>query len=125
MLKILLVDDNPGDRQLFKDTLIESGIKHDLIECSSASNAFVKSTAEKPDIIFMDINMPKINGADYVRSLRNDPQMSAIPVIFLTGIVDRAQKKDLNIGGLMFAALGKPVNAGDLRSAIQEALNSK
>ena len=124
MLKILLVDDNEGDRKLFKDTLIESGIKHHLIESNSVSNVFVKSTTEKPDIIFMDINMPKINGADYVRSLRNDPKMSSIPIIFLTGIVDREQKKDLNIGGMMFLALGKPVNIENLRSCIQEALNN-
>lgn len=124
-LNILLVEDNAGDRILFRDALLETGIKHDLIECDSVSQAIIKVQTEKPDIIFMDIMLPVINGADYVESMKEDPQLNSTPVIFLTGIVEGSRKKQLNVGGRQFLALGKPVSIVNLIESIDEALNKR
>jgi CheY-like chemotaxis protein len=114
MIDILLVDDNPGDQRLFKDAIEETRIKHQLRIASSSLECLELLAVRKPDLIFMDVIMPGMTGGDFIRTLHKDPAIKAIPVIFLTGVVDNDKKTEvdnkLNIGGVLFPALGKPVD---------------
>jgi putative two-component system response regulator len=114
MINILLVDDNPGDQMLFKEAIEETGIDHKLSFASSTQECLRLIGLQKPDLIFMDVIMPGLSGGDFVRTHYKDFVKWSIPIIFLTGIVDRNQNSEkdnnLNIGGLSFPALGKPVD---------------
>jgi putative two-component system response regulator len=70
-----------------------------------------------PDIIFLDIVMPKIDGGDVAQQIRSDPALAHIPIVFLTAIVvERETKTD--IGGFPF--LAKPVSIDAITRAIAE-----
>jgi CheY-like chemotaxis protein len=122
MLNILLVDDNPGDQVLFKEAMEETRIEHQLNFASSANECLSKISAQKPDLIFMDLIMPGLPGGDFVRILHKDPSTRAIPVIFLTGVVNQNTEmgNKLNVGGEYFPALGKPVDSRKLNNMISK-----
>lgn len=90
-VNILLVEDNPGDVILTKKAFEKCGVSHrfDVVEDGEkASNYLFKrgefSEATTPDIIFMDINLPKKDGRQVLEEIDGDPLLRMIPVIILT-----------------------------------------
>ena len=84
--KILLVDDDEDDRLLFTDALNEL---YDSLECEEANNGVealktLNSMPELPNIIFLDLNMPKMNGYDCLSELRKETRYDEIPVVIYT-----------------------------------------
>ena len=83
--KILLIDDDEDDQLIFIDAINEVMYG---IECITASNcndglALLKLSPQ-PDLVFLDINMPLINGFECLKSIKNDPQLNKIPVIIFS-----------------------------------------
>jgi CheY-like chemotaxis protein len=88
IIKILLVDDDEDDRLFFQEALAHSGIN---AEFSTVENGlklidFLSGAQHPPapDVIFLDINMPGLNGKACLREIRHQPQFSHTPVIMLT-----------------------------------------
>ncbi|MEP6514278.1 MAG: response regulator [Parafilimonas sp.] len=84
--RILLVDDDADDQFIFKDAIseIESGI-----ECIIANNGLealvnLKTSHPAPSLIFLDLNMPLMNGFECLERIKQDNQYKQIPVIILT-----------------------------------------
>ena len=124
MLKILLVDDNPGDHRLFKDAIAEAKIDCQLSFAISAEEGIRTIDTLRPDLIFMDVLMPGGSGEDFVRKLHENLTTKSIPVVFLTGVVEGNESagvlQKLNVGGVLYSALGKPVNSQGIREAISK-----
>lgn len=86
-IKILLADDDEDDRLFFREALVHSGIN---AEFSTVENGlqlidFLSGGQHPaPDVIFLDINMPGLNGKACLREIRHQPQFSHTPVIMLT-----------------------------------------
>jgi chemotaxis family two-component system response regulator Rcp1 len=88
---ILLVEDNPGDVRLTRELLKESKIHNNLTVVDNGEDAIVflrraakHPDATLPDLILLDLNLPRKNGAEVLASIKNDPTMRRIPVVILT-----------------------------------------
>lgn len=99
-LKILLVDDDKVFSEMYKLRLEASGYQVVLVE--DGEKALVLAMSEKPNLILLDVMMPKINGLDTLDILKSTPETKNIPVIILTALL-----KDVNeVRGLMSGAAG-------------------
>lgn len=88
---ILLVEDNPGDVRLTREALKEGKIKNSLhvVEDGIAALEFLRQTGQyknvpKPDIILLDLNLPKKDGKEVLTEIKQDETLKKIPVVILT-----------------------------------------
>jgi two-component system, OmpR family, response regulator len=116
--RIFIVDDESGFTRLLKLTLEKTG-NFQVLEENDGTKAWLQAREFKPDIIFLDIVMPKIDGGDVAQQIRSDPMLAHIPIIFLTAIVSNRETKH-DIGGFPF--LAKPVSLDAITSCIAEHL---
>ncbi|RYY88485.1 MAG: response regulator [Chitinophagaceae bacterium] len=79
--KILLVDDDPDDAFLLEKALAELPLPIKFHSIEDSDEALAAVTLHKPDLIFMDMNMPKRNGLECLQALQAEPALRAIPVI--------------------------------------------
>lgn len=120
MKKILIVDDEPGFTRLIRLTLEKIG-GYEVIEENDASRAWETAREVKPDLILLDIVMPKMDGGDIASQIKSDWTLKHIPIIFLTAIVSRRETVPGGlIGGYPF--ISKPVSLDDLVHCIEENL---
>lgn len=112
--RIFIVDDESGFTRLLKLTLEKTGM-YSVLEENDGTKAWLAAREFKPDIVFLDIVMPKIDGGDVAQQIRSDPTLAHVPIIFLTAIV--SQNETLNqIGGFPFIA--KPVSIDAIKKCI-------
>lgn len=90
-INILLVEDNPGDIRLTKEVLKEGKIQNNLSVVMDGEEAlhFLKkrgeyANADTPDLILLDLNLPKKDGREVLAQIKGDPDLVCIPVIILT-----------------------------------------
>ena len=90
-IKILLVEDNPGDIRLTREALKEGRIQNELIVVRDGEEALdylfrrgQYKDAVRPDLILLDLNLPKKNGQEVLAEIKNDGDISRIPVVVLT-----------------------------------------
>ncbi len=114
--RILVVDDESGFTRLLKLTLEKSG-GYVVREENDGTQAWLAARDFAPDIIFLDIVMPKIDGGDVAAQIRSDPSLSHVPIIFLTAIVS-SKEGGQEIGGFPF--LSKPVSVDTIKRCIEE-----
>lgn len=88
---ILLVEDNPGDVRLTQEALKEGKILHEMHVASDGleAMAYLKregkfAEALRPDLIFLDLNLPKKDGREVLDEIKTDPNLKRIPVVILT-----------------------------------------
>lgn len=118
---ILLVDDDPDDQLFFIEALEE--IKHVTLH-GIASNGIealekLKDKRFLPDMIFMDINMPKMNGIECLTEIMKNPQLNSIPVIILSTATGQ-KEITINLGAKAF--IKKPSN-GVLKEILEKMVN--
>lgn len=93
-IKILVVDDDMILREMYEARLKEEG--YVIVGASDGEEALSKVKSEKPELILLDIMMPKVNGIDVMKKLRADESTANIPVILLTALVREIDKvKDM------------------------------
>ena len=90
-VEILLVEDNPGDVRLTKEALREGKVYNNLHWAKDGVEAleFLRregkhAAAPRPDIILLDLNLPKKDGREVLSSIKNDDRFKQIPVVILT-----------------------------------------
>jgi twitching motility two-component system response regulator PilH len=121
MALILIVDDSPTEVHVMKNALEKHGYR--IESAADGGEAIVKAKALKPDLIFMDVVMPGVNGFQATRKLAADPETKSIPVIMVTS---KDQETD-RIWGMRQGAIDylvKPVSAEELVQKAQAALDS-
>jgi twitching motility two-component system response regulator PilH len=119
MALILIVDDSPTEVHVMKSTLEKHGYK--IESASDGAEAIAKAKSLKPDLIFMDVVMPGVNGFQATRKLSADPDTKSIPVIMVTS---KDQETD-RIWGMRQGAVDyliKPVSPTELLEKAQAAL---
>ena len=82
MAKILLVEDNELNRDMLSRRLIRRG--YEVVMAIDGEEALTSAAREQPNLILMDMSLPKIDGWEATRRLKADPSFCAIPVIALT-----------------------------------------
>jgi two-component system, OmpR family, response regulator len=116
--RILIVDDESGFTRLLKLTLERTG-RFIVQEENDGTKAWLLARDFKPDIVFLDIMMPKIDGGDVAQQIRSDPMLAHVPIVFLTAIVSEKEGGH-EIGGFPF--LAKPVSLEAIVNSIKEHL---
>lgn len=121
MLSALIVDDSETTRSFIR-SLIEDMADIEVLEASSGFEAFRILPGRSIDIIFVDINMPDINGIELINFLKTNDLYKNIPVIIIS---TERSKEDMSKGMALgaFAYLTKPVNPDELREITNKALN--
>ncbi|MBE0669696.1 MAG: response regulator [Anaerolineales bacterium] len=82
MARILIAEDEPDIRELVAFTLRFAG--HEVVATSNGEEALQKASELVPDIILMDVRMPRMTGYDACRAMKADPMLKDIPVVFLS-----------------------------------------
>jgi class 3 adenylate cyclase len=119
---ILIVDDNPENRDIFRARLARHG--YEILTASDGEEALTTARATRPDLILLDIMMPKVDGIEVCRRLKADPAFPFTPIIMVTA---RADTKDI-VAGLEAGGdeyLTKPVDQGALVARIKSMLRIK
>ena len=85
-LKILLIEDDMIEVMKLKRTISSQQLPHQIIEAKNGEDAlgFLHKKEQLPDIIFLDLNMPKMNGIEFLKILKDDSILKYIPTIILT-----------------------------------------
>ena len=90
-VEILLVEDNPADVRLTKEALKEEKLHNNLsvVNDGVEAMAFLRKegkyeNAQRPDLVLLDLNLPKKDGREVLKEIKNDDKLKAIPVVVLT-----------------------------------------
>ncbi|MBN2358650.1 MAG: response regulator, partial [Deltaproteobacteria bacterium] len=121
MAKILVVDDDARFRETVQALLTEEG--HEPVLAENGTEALQTFNNVKPDVVVLDMLMPKMGGFDCAAALRSTPLGQRVPIIFISGAYKNT--KTINEAQVKYncaAYLLKPFNAGDLFDAIAGAL---
>jgi two-component system cell cycle response regulator DivK len=116
---ILYVEDNQMNRQIVRDLLKRT--KYQLIEAYDGEAGVAKALEVRPDLILMDIQLPKISGMDAMRRLRSESATAATPIIAITSFaLSGDQQKATDAGATAY--LAKPYSPRDLLALIRKIL---
>jgi len=117
--KILLVDDS--NTILMMEKLILKKGPYELTMAGDGAEAVALAQAERPDLILMDVVMPKVDGFEACRRLRADPATKGIPVIMVT-TRGEAENMELGFGAGANDYLTKPINGLELLAKVKGLL---
>jgi two-component system response regulator len=126
-IKILLVEDNMVDVAVTRRVLQHNNLDDDLITAASGKEALEallnKSNDDLPRLILLDINLPDISGIEFLRHIKKDKRLSAIPVVILTmSNEDQDIQKSYDLGASSY--LVKPISNEALMLVIEKLFSS-
>ncbi|MBW1784321.1 MAG: response regulator, partial [Deltaproteobacteria bacterium] len=118
--KICIVDDNLVNRKLLAGILKKEG--YELVEAQDGEEAIELTFKEGPDLILLDIMMPKKDGYQVCQELKNDERSAHLPIIFLSAKTQVEDKiKGLDLGGADYVT--KPFDRGEVLARVRAQLN--
>jgi len=109
--KILVIEDNDRNRKLVK-ILLEAN-KYEVIEARTGEEALKYLQDDKPDLILLDIQLPKMDGLTLVKKLRADQEMKDIPIVAVTAYAMKGDKERMIEAGCD-AYVSKPIDTREL-----------
>ncbi len=116
---ILLAEDNKLSMMMLADYLTLQGYR--IVVAQNGEEAISMAQAEQPDVILMDIQMPKLDGLEAIRRIRSQEVLAKIPIIALTALAMPGDRERCLTAGAR-AYLSKPVSLGLLKQVIEEVL---
>jgi two-component system cell cycle response regulator len=120
--QILVVDDIPANVKLLEAKLTSE--YYDVITARDGFEAITQAKAHKPDIILLDVMMPGMDGFETCRKIKEDPEISHIPVVMVTALSEKADRlKGLDCGADDF--LTKPINDMALFARVKSLIRIK
>ncbi len=120
MGKLLVVDDRAVNRQ-FLTTLLGYG-GHELLEAADGAEALALVRAQRPDLVIADVLMPSMDGYEFVRQLRSDPDIARTPVIFYTASYHEREARVLAEACGVSHILTKPAEPEVIQGVVSAAL---
>ena len=120
--KILVVDDNQDSRELVVKVLKNKG--YEMVEAVDGEEAVERAVAEKPDLILLDISIPKLNGYEVARILKNREEFKDIPIVALTAHAMKGDRmKALEAGCEGY--ITKPINVRELPAQVKSFIKGR
>lgn len=114
-----MVDDEPDILKIIKFRLIKLGFE--VLFANNGQEGIEMAKTQKPDVILMDYRMPRLDGLEASKRLKEDPELSKIPIIFMTASsasIDRELLTSIKIEDY----ISKPFDAGDLIEKVEKFL---
>ena len=117
--RVLVVDDQEDNRRILRDLLTSVG--YEIIEAEDGEQAIIAGAVRRPDLILMDIQMPRLDGYDATRRIKADPTLRAIPVIVVTSYALSGDEERALAAGCD-AYIAKPYSPRQLLARVREFL---
>jgi len=117
--RILIVEDNPQNMRLIEMTLRAKS--YTLLKATDGEEALDVAMREHPDLIIMDIQLPKMSGLEVTRKLRDTPAFAHTPIIAITAYAMKGDREKALDAGCN-AHLSKPISTRDLPEMIAQML---
>ena len=117
--KILIVEDDPRSLKMIQMTLRSYG--YSLLEATDGEEALKVARNDKPDLIIMDLRLPKVSGLEVTRQLRQMSDFNHIAIIAITAYAMKGDKEKAISAGCD-AYLAKPINSRELPKLVTEML---
>jgi DNA-binding response OmpR family regulator len=117
--RVLVADDEPDITDALRQALTERlDVELDIV----ANGALVMDSvaARRPDLLILDVALPGLNGLDVFDLLRSDPRLQGVPVLFLTGLPERAETATAATG--VHEVLAKPFDVDDLIARVERLM---
>ena len=122
MIKVLIADDRAASRELIRTILEADG--YDVEEAVDGLDAVLCAEQCQPALIIMDLQMPRLNGFEALRRLRQDRRFSSTPVLALTASAMNGDRERALAAGFT-AYVTKPVSLTSLRSELKRLLDTR
>ncbi len=117
--RVLLADDQPVGRELVRTAL--EAVGYEVVEAVDGEDALETARSSAPDLILLDIHMPRRDGISVVKELRSDPRFQTVPILALTATAMKGDRqKGLDAGFTEY--LTKPLSLTELRDVIARFL---
>lgn len=117
--RILVIEDNLDNMILIADML--KALQLEVIEAADGEQGIRAAAAEKPDLILMDLSLPRMDGWEATRVIKSDPALSHIPVIAVTAHAMYDDRERARAAGCD-AYITKPINMRELAQIIRQHL---
>lgn len=122
MAHILVVDDLPANRRTLKALLTQDGYRVSV--AADGEQALSAVAQDRPDLVLLDILMPKVDGYEVCRRLKNDPATRLVPVVLVTGLTEPESRiRGLQVGADDFMA--KPFIVPEMKARVASLLRLK
>ena len=118
-MNILLIEDDPTDMKLFSAVLIEGG--HTVCEKISAEQAISEIRRRRPELILIDLKLPRMDGLTLVRMLKGEPETWSIPVIAITAAPEDFSRQAALAAGCS-AFIQKPIDTRALANQVEAVM---
>jgi chemosensory pili system protein ChpA (sensor histidine kinase/response regulator) len=119
---VLVVDDNARLRTLWIEVLEEAGYAAVGSEDGLAAAELIRDLF--PDLILLDLRMPRASGWDFLENLRANPRWKDIPVVVVSAHLDEGPNLAADAGLNVVGLLAKPVSVSDLLAKVEQAIGS-
>lgn len=123
---IFLADDDEDDRMLFSEALEEQCPEASMVTFDNGVDlmaSLLDREQRLPDVIFLDLNMPLMNGEECLSDIRREPKLEAIPIIIYSTSLDPQQVENLRENGAN-KYLKKPESFKKLKITLEKAIKS-
>jgi CheY-like chemotaxis protein len=120
MGKVLVIDDNEAMHHLYRVALKQTGFR--LLTAKSGNEALLVMGSHFPDVIVMDLAMPEMDGFQFLRLVREQPEWAKIPVIIVTAFCTGEDIKTTKDLGVIAHLVKADFSVKKLRAVIQEHL---
>ena len=117
--KVLIVEDNELNMKLFHDLLDSQG--YETLQTREGLQALALARLHKPDLILMDIQLPEISGLEVTKWLKDDEELSHIPVVAVTAFAMKGDEERIREGGCE-AYISKPISVMHFLDVVRKHL---
>ena len=120
--KVLVVDDEPQNVMLLQDLLEARG--YQVLTADDGQNGLVLAREHNPDVVLLDVMMPRLSGFDVCHRLKAEPSTAMIPVLLVTAL-DAREDRLAGIGAGASDFISKPIDSADLILRVRNAVATK
>jgi two-component system cell cycle response regulator DivK len=120
--KVLIVEDNEDNRELVVKVLRNKG--YEIVQAADGEEALEKAVAERPDLILLDISLPKLDGYEVAKRLKSMEEFQEIPIIAFTAHAMKGDREKVIVAGFE-GYISKPVNVRELPEQVRSFIRGK
>jgi CheY-like chemotaxis protein len=123
-LHVMIVDDSPAMRWFVKRVIALAGFKGTVfLEAADGCEAIDLLRSHSVDVVFADVNMPRMNGEEFLRRIAGDKELYRVPVIVISADASEARQRQLLALGAR-RCLSKPISPEEFRRELDEVLDA-